>query len=190
MTDSPYGVTPGGAWPPPGPPAGPPPVWPPAAPKQSRAPVIFSLVVALIAIAVAIGAWFRPANHEAAPPADQTTKFSDQQITDAKKAICAAHDLVNRATLAAGTQKSDDPATQLVIAVNVRLAGSLSAQYFQTKLDQFPATQEDLAAAVRQLILTNQDIALLQIANAPHDEIASNYPTLDSTDSKVSEICK
>jgi hypothetical protein len=101
-----------------------------------------------IAIALAVGGWFRPAAQAAAPPVDAAPTYSDQQVADAKKAVCAAHDLVNRATLGAGTQKSDDPTTQLVIAVNVRLAGSLSAQYFQTKLDQYPATPADLSAAV------------------------------------------
>jgi hypothetical protein len=185
MTDSPYGVTPGGTWPPPGPPA----TWPTPASKQSRAPVIISLVVALIAIAVAIGAWFRP-TPETPAPADAAQQFSDQQVAEAKKAVCAAHDLVNRASMGSGIQKSDDPTMQWVIAVNVRLAGSLSAQYLQTKIDQFPATPADLKAAVQQLITSNQDIALLQIANAPKEEVQSFYPTLDSADSKVNETCK
>jgi hypothetical protein len=191
MTDSHYGVTPGGAWPPPGPPAGPLSSWSPPVPKQSRAPVIISLVVALIAIAVAIGAWFKPSDRDAAtPPSDPTPQYSDQQIADAKKAVCGAHDLVYRATTYSGTQKSDDPALQLIIAVNIRLTSSLSAQYFQTKLDQYPATPPDLAAAMRELVATNQEMALLQIANASKDELEPIYQSFDAADARVIQACK
>jgi hypothetical protein len=189
MTASPYGNTPGGQWPPTGSPQGPPPGWPTSAPKQGRAPTIISLVVALVAIALAIGAWFRPAP-QVPTPADNSPHYSDLQIAEAKKALCAAEDLVNRATTYAGNQKSDDPTQQLAIAVNVRLTGSLSAQYFQTKLTQYPATPKDLTTGLQELILANQDIALLQIANASKDEFDSSYQAYDAAQSKVTEACK
>jgi hypothetical protein len=147
--------------------------------------------VALIAIAVAIGSWFKPADQETAPPpSDSTAKYSDQEIADAKKAVCAAHDLVYRATTSSGTQKSDDPTLQLVIAVNIRLTSSLSAQYFQTRLDQYPATPRDLAVAMRELVITNQEMALLQIANASKDELEPIYRSFDAADGRVTEACK
>jgi hypothetical protein len=189
MTASPYGNTPGGQWPPLGSPQGPPPSWPAPAQQQSRLPVIISLIVAFVAVAVAIGAWFRPAS-EVTNPADRAPQYSDQQVAMAKKALCAAEDLVNRATTYAGNQKSDDPTQQLAIAVNVRLTGSLSAQYFQTKLAQYPATPEDLTTGLQELILANQDIALLQIANASKDEFDASYQAYDSAQAKVTEACK
>jgi hypothetical protein len=191
MTDSPYGVTPGGPWPAPGPPVGPPPPWPPTAPRQSRAPVIISLIVALFAIAVAIGAWFRPANNEPSPPAaDSTPKYSDQQIVAGKKAVCAAYDLVNRASTYSGGQKSDDSTLTFVIAVNVRLTGTLAASYLLAELDKNPATPSDLTDAARELAQAYQQTTLLQLANAPKDELDSAYDTINSTDAKVVEACK
>jgi hypothetical protein len=150
-----------------------------------------SLVIALIAIAVAVAAWFRPANSEPPPPApDSTPKYSDQQIADAKKAVCAAHDLVGRATEYSGSQKNDDPTLKYIIAVNNRLAGALSGDYFLAQLNHYPATPHDLSAATQDLALAYQGTTLMQLANASADELDTIYKTLDTADAKVVEACK
>jgi hypothetical protein len=123
--------------------------WPPPAPKPSRAPLILAFVGIFIAIALAIGGWFRPTAQAAAPPADAAPTYSDQQVADAKTAVCGPHDLVGRATQYSGTQQNDDPTLKYVIAVNNRLAGALSGEYFLAKLDQYPATPADLSAATK-----------------------------------------
>jgi hypothetical protein len=189
MTNPPYGNTPGGHWPPPGTPAGPPPAWPSVAPKQSRLPIIISLAVAVIAVAVAIGAWFKP-TPEPTSPTVSSPQYSDEQIADAKKALCAAHDLVTRATQAAGSQTSDDPTVKFLFAVNGRVGAISSANYFLATLDQYPATAQDLASAVQATALAYQETNLLHLANAPKEEIDVVYAKLDSADAKFVEACK
>lgn len=187
MTGSPYGVTPGGTWPPP---AGPPPFGPPPAPKQSRAPVIISLVVAFIAIAVAIGSWFRPTGDDSPPPSDATPQYSEQEVAEAKNAVCEAHDFVNRATQTAGRQTSEDPAIIAVIAVNIRLGSTLSASYLLATLDTYPATPPDLTKATRDLANAYQETTLAHLSDASESELDSVYERLNSTDVELAEACK
>ena len=47
-----------------------------------------SLGIALLAIGVAIGAWFRPLPKNEPPPAPT---YSSQQVADAKAKVCAAY---------------------------------------------------------------------------------------------------
>jgi hypothetical protein len=147
------------------------------------------LVIALIAVAVAIGSWFRPAPETSAPTVS-SPQHSDEQIADAKKALCAAHDLVTRATQAAGSQTSDDPTVKFLFAVNGRVGAINSADYFLATLDQYPATAQDLATAVRATALAYQETNLLHLANAPKEEIDAVYAKLDSADAKFVEACK
>lgn len=187
MTGSPYGVTPGGTWP--GPPAGPPPPWPPAALKQSRAPVIISLVVALIAVAVAIGAWFRP-GPEVAAPKEVTPQYSDQQVADAKKAMCSVYDKIYAAITYSGGQRSDDPTLQKIISVNTRLATHVNSDYIRQMLAQNPATSPDLVSAFRDMTSAYDEIVLAQLANAPKEQLQSTNKKLDAADTTVYQACK
>ena len=83
MSQAPYGPGPAA-------PSGwPPQVPPPSSSGPSRLPTIIAIVIALIAVAVAIAAWFRPAP-KAETPAAKT--YSEQEIADAKKAVCDAYE--------------------------------------------------------------------------------------------------
>ena len=78
-----------------------------------------ALAIAVFAAAVAITAWFRPAAESASPT------FTDQQTTQAKTIVCSAftavHQGVVRNTHLTGVNPND-PAGQLAIAANARLA--------------------------------------------------------------------
>jgi hypothetical protein len=191
MTDSPYGVTPGGAWPPPGPPAGPPPAWPPVTPKQSRAPVIISLVVALIAVAIAIGAWFKPSDHEAqAVSSDTKPQYSGQQVADAKKAMCDAYDSAYKASANAGGQTSDDPTLKFVIAVNTRLATQFAANYLAKTLDQNPPTPSSLTGQIREIVALYDQIVLGQLSGTSNADLRPTYDKLDATGAQIAQACQ
>lgn len=185
MTGSPHGVTPGGSWPPP---SGPPPTWPPTPPKQSRALVIASLLIAIVAIAVAIGAWFRPVGNETTS-STPSSQLSEQEVAKSDEAICAAHDFINRATQTAGRQTSDDPAVKAAIAINIRLGSTLSASYLLSQLDLNPATSAELAEAVKNLATAYQITTLTHFSDAPENEIDEAYKQLDSAERQVVEAC-
>jgi hypothetical protein len=191
MTDSPYGVTPGGAWPPPASPQGPPPAWPPAAPKQSPVPIAISLVVAITAIAVAVGAWFKP-SPEPRVPAVETPQFSNQQVADAKGAVCGAYQKSKKAITAAATQSSSDPTVSFVIAVNTRLATQFSSRYMTAILANNPAAPTDVSTGVDSIASAWDEMVLTQLGGATGDDpsLQPLFAKIDSADAEIEQACK
>lgn len=189
MNDPSYGVTPRGAWPPPaGPPAGPQPPWPPPTSKPSRLPVILALAIALIAVAVAVGSWFRPV--PANPPSDSTSRYSTQEVTDAKAAMCDAYTKAATSVAGAASRKSDDPTLQFSYVVNSRLAFHVANDYFRTQLEKNPATPSALATAFQNLISSYDDFLLAQLGDSPKDDIDSASEKTKAADEAVNEACK
>ena len=189
MSNPPYGSAPGGQWPQPGPPAGQPPAWSAAPPKQSRGPIIISLLVALIAVVVAIGAWFKPPAESSAPE-NSTPKYSDEQVAAAKKTMCSAYDKVYAALSGAGGQSSNDPNVQLTIAVNTRLAAHVNSEYIRQSLIQNPATPSDLAESFGKMASAYDDIVLAQLAGAQSADLEPFNTKLDAAASDVTKACK
>ncbi len=189
MTNPPYG--PGGQWLPPGSPGGPPPAWPAVATRQSRALVVVSLVVALIAVAVAIGSWFRPVP-ETSTTADAVPQFTDQQISDAKNAVCGAYDKTKRAITGAATQTSPDPTLTLLIAVNTRLATQFSSRYVMDTLKANPATPGNLSDGIRKISAAWDGMVLAQLSGAGRDdpELKPLFTEIDSSDVEIGQACK
>lgn len=186
MTGVPYAGPPGGTWPQPG---GNLPFQQPKAPRTSKAPLIVGIAVGLIGIAVGVVSWFRPA---AAPPPSasaQPAAYSDKEATNAKKALCEAHQRVSRATSAAGAEKSNDPLTQFAISNSIRMTAALGADYLFRALEDHPAAPEDLADAMRQLAESYQDMLLLQVSKAENSEIDPIYAKIDQLDPEIEQRC-
>jgi hypothetical protein len=123
-------------------------------------------------------------------PPDSAPKYTEQQIADSKKALCAAHDLANRVNQAAGTKTSDDPTLKYSIAINIRLAGTAMADYMLAVLDANPATPDDFADSVRQFAMASEETSLLQMADGTEAELDVVYKKLDAAEAKVAEACK
>jgi hypothetical protein len=124
--------------------------WQPVAPpRPQRWQMITLLVIALAAIGLAIGSWFRPLpdTRAAAPSAPI---YTDQQVASAKANVCGAFDKVQHAVdLAHSHVGSTDYTTQLAASAITNLALDAGSRYLLTKLAQEPATPTDLATAVR-----------------------------------------
>jgi hypothetical protein len=176
------------------PPTPPQPAWGQAAPTSrpgpARWPVFVAMAIALVALGVAIGSWFRPLpDNKPAPPPPAPT-FNAQQVADAKAKVCAAYDRIHHAVLAnTGRSGGTDPALLLGVAANARLALYDGGQYLTKTLAQQPATPADLSAAVRALIDAYQELAVNYMAEATDAEIQSSFQTLENTGSKVSGMC-
>jgi hypothetical protein len=140
--DSPPGAVPPG----PGQHWGPPPsaLTPPIGfGHPARWPGYAALTIALVALAVGVAAWFRPAKHDTQPPPNPT--YTQQQIADAKAKVCAAVGKLDRAVSVGNAQpKGPDP---LVASINTTLA-------------EEPATPADLAAAVRNEANTLAEVVI------------------------------
>jgi hypothetical protein len=143
----------------------------------------------VIAIALGVVALLKPAA-QAAAPVEVAPQYSEQQVAEAKKAVCGARDKAFGALKGAAKQKSDDPNLQMTLVVNTRLAEFISSSYLINTLDKNPATKLDLAKTIRDVATAYDDIVLAQLANASDSDLAPLNASLDSADAKVVEACK
>lgn len=180
MSRAPFGPTPAAPSP-----------WPaqqsPVPRGPSRTPVIAAIVIALVAVAVAVGAWFRPAP-KAEVPAAKT--YTATETADAKKAVCDAYSLAHRAIQATGRKNGGtDPTSIIAVAVNVRLALSESSSFLLRTLDEHPATSPELEGQVRTAANAFQNIAIDQLGEAPQAAIDPFLMEGDSADAMINKAC-
>jgi hypothetical protein len=110
-----------------------------------------SLVIALVAIGLAIGWWFRPLPSIKASSTSPAPGYTDQQAADAKAHVCAAFGQVDRALdVAQSLGGSGDPTAILAVATSAREALDFGSRYLPATLANEPATPSDLAMAVRK----------------------------------------
>ncbi|WP_133066882.1 hypothetical protein [Mycolicibacterium sphagni] len=146
-------------------------------------PTIIAIVIAVIAIGVAIGAWFRPIPNPEAPAAKT---YSDQQVADAQKAVCDAYSLVHNAIIVTNNKSGgSDPTAILAVAANARLSAHAGGQYLADILSQYPATQSDLAQGIRDLATNLEKLTLEYLGETPN---ADQDPLLRSADDATSQI--
>ena len=120
-------------------------------------------MVALVAVGLAIGSWFRPLPSEQAPSTPPVPTYTDQRTADAKAYVCAAFAKLDRAvSVGDALPRGSDP---LVAAINSRQMFDVFSRHLLTTLSEEPATPPDLATAdsqgarvpLRQVVIADQD---------------------------------
>ena len=158
-----------------------PPSW-----KSSRWPMYAALAIAVIAAAVAIAGWFRPAPKNASPT------FTDQQTTQAKTNVCSAYTTVHQGVVR-NTHLADpnqnDPAGQLAIAANARLALLGGGGYLRDRVATQPATPADLAQAVNSMANTIEQLGVGYLAGATNIVLDPLRSDLDSQVKQINGLC-
>jgi hypothetical protein len=161
----------------------------PDTPRRGGIVAVLALLVALVALGLAGWAAFRPTPAPAAPPA-----YTASQQADAKKAVCAASDLVRRGislnTNLPVPAGDGDVTGSLAVAANARLSLSTGGRYLLDRLD--PATPKELADSIRQFANTLMDIGAAAIAGAQNTEPeqASRLRDADAANSEIAAACK
>lgn len=145
-----------------------------------------AVVLALIATAVAIGAWFRPAPKPEAPAAKT---YSEQEVADAKKAACKAFNKAHDMLVSNSKRGGTDPTEILIAGVNTRLAVLAAGDYLDMALDQNPAISNDFAEKLRLLSNTYKTIAVDQLGETSQEELDAIYQEAESSAKKISEAC-
>ena len=143
-----------------------------------------SLALAVIALAVAIAAFFRPV-HESAPT------FSSQQTADGKTHLCSAYVTVRQGVVAnthLANPVPNDPAGQLAVAANARLALIGGGTFLRDRLAAEPAAPADLTKAVGSMASTIEELGVGYLAglNSALDPLRHN---LDSEISQINNLC-
>lgn len=141
----------------------------------------------LLAVSAGVAGCSRPAaSSEAAKPA-----YSDQQVADAKKAVCEAYAKGWHSIQVAGSKKKpDDPSDTLpVVAVNGRVSEVAVANYLFNTLRANPAAPQELGDLVSQLGAVYQDIVITQLGDGSREEVHSIAVKADELIPKINAIC-
>lgn len=170
----------------------------PLPPAGSTAPTrwpprlaVGALLIALVALGVAIGSWFRPASDNKSTPAPPVVTYSQQQIADAKSSVCAAYQQVRKAGDMAGARSGvSDPTAMLAVATSSRQVFDVASRYLSTKLAELAATPPDLAAAVRNLASIYQQLVIDYLAEAPDSELDPLVRAGNEAHSTIEGLCK
>src|SRR6185437_15040833 len=154
--------------------------------RSSRWPMFAALAIAVFAAAVGIASWFRPAPQNASPA------FTDQQTTQAKSNICSAYTAVHRGVVR-NTHLTDanpnDPAGQLAIAANARLALLGGGGYLRDRLAAQPATPAELAQAVNSMANTIEQLGVGYLEAATNIVLDPLRHDLDSQVRQIDNLC-
>jgi len=137
--------------------------------RPARWPTFAALAIALVALAVGVGAWFRPVPNTNQPPPKPT--YTAQQTADAKAKVCDAVGKFNRAvSVGNGLPRGSDP---VVAAINSRQIFDVFSRHLLATLAAEPATPSDLAAAVREEASTLEEVVI-----AYQDGLSNSDPEL------------
>lgn len=143
--------------------------------------------LALVGLGAGIAGCARQATSgDAAKPA-----YSEQQVADAKKAVCGAFDQGMRSIRAAGARKPESPTDPFpVTAVNIRLAAiAVGNSFFHSIIDN-PAAPIELIKILDELGRTYQDIALIQLADGQKADFDPLITKADSLVPQVEKLCQ
>lgn len=166
---------------------------PPPSPVQPAGPArtgsrllgIVGVILGLAGLVAGVAAWFRAGPpREAAVPA-----YSEQQVIDAKTAVCEAYEKGLRSLHVAGGKKAD-PADWLPVAVNTRLAETAMGSYLVNVLDLNPATPRELRGLMQQLAVNYQEMAVIQLSDAPTSDFEANGRVADEIIPKIDPMCQ
>ena len=152
-----------------------------------------TLLIALAALGLAIGAWFRPLPGNKPPSAEAKPTFTNQQVADAKTSVCAAFKKTDRALdLSSARDGGNDPTATLAVATSVRQVLDFSSRYLHAKLAEEPATPPDLADAVRKLANSYQEVTMGYLAGLTNSD-SDLQPSLHAGDEatfRIRGLCK
>jgi hypothetical protein len=154
--------------------------------SSSRWPTFAALAIAVIAAAVAITAWFRPAPESASPT------FTDQQTAQAKMNVCSAYTAVHQGVVRNTHLKDpnpNDPAGQLAIAANARLALLGGGAYLRDRVAAQSATPADLAQAVNSMANTIEQLGVAYLAASTNLVLDPLRHDLEAQLAQINELC-
>jgi hypothetical protein len=150
----------------------------------SRWPTFAALAIAVIAAAIAIGAWLRPV--------DTASRFNAQQTAAAKANLCSAYTVVHQAVVI-NTHKVnprlDDPIGSLAVAANARMALLGGGAYLQDRLAAEPAAPADLAKTLKYLVDTIEQLGVNYLAEVPNSVQDPLRENLDKEIKAINQLC-
>jgi hypothetical protein len=150
--------------------------------KSPRGQALAALVIAVIAAALAVAAWFRPTHEGAAGTYPQSG--------DAKTNLCSASTVVRQGVVTnthLANPGGNDRTGQLAVAANARLALLGGGAYLRERLAANPGAPPDLAQAVNAMANTIEQLGVNYLANVPNE---AQVPLRHDVDSEIAQLNK
>jgi hypothetical protein len=168
-----------------------PPTWAQPAHARSQRWQMFALaVIALAALALAIGSWFQPLPITKAPN-PLAPSYTNQQVAEAKANVCAAFQTVHQSIVVTNHREhGTDPTSALAAATSARQAFAAGGGYLLTALGNKPATPPDLAGAVRRLGTVFQQLAVSYLAELNNSALDPLLHDGDEATLTIQQLCK
>jgi hypothetical protein len=117
--------------------------------------------------------------------------YSEQQVSDAKAAVCEEFEQGMRSIRAAGTRKPDNPEDPFpVTAVNIRLAEVAVANSLLNSAKSNLAAPSELSTLVNKLGNIYQNIALIQLADGQKPDFQPLAVQADEIVPEIERICR
>jgi hypothetical protein len=149
--------------------------------EASRWPTYAALAAALIAVVLAALAYFFPSHKGASVP---------QQGGDAKANVCAAYGSAHKAVVVnTHMQSPNEPAAQLAVATNARLALIGSGAYLRERLAANTAAPADLTNAANTFANTIEQLGVNYLTQAGADVQDPLRKDLDSQIAQLDKMC-
>jgi hypothetical protein len=145
---------------------------------------IAALAIAVLAAALAIAAWFRPASGPS---------YNDEQRAAAKTSLCASYKVAHQGVVAnthMANPVPNNPAGQLGVIANARLALVGGGAYLRDQLAAQPAAPADLAKAIDSLANTIEQLGVNYIAGAGDGVQNPLRKDLITEIGQVNDLCK
>ena len=163
--------------------------WQSPAPVQGRSPArwlpILGAGLGLLGLIAGVGAWMRPAPSGGAVPV-----YSDQQVADAKKAVCEAYAKGMRSIRIVAKRQPANDADRLGVAVNSRVGLVAVSTYFNDKLEANLGAPSEIREQLAKLAHQYQEVALAQLADGTPSDYKSNLEAIDATVAELDKLCQ
>lgn len=147
----------------------------------------------LVVVGAAIGAGVRPLFDAKSSPRPAPPTYTNQQVTQAKTAICTAYQRARQALDIAGARDAgDDPTAQLAVATGTRQALDVGGRYLITILAGEPATAPEVASAVHDLANAYRELTIDYLDGLPNSDpnVDSLRRTTSEAATTIQRLCK
>jgi len=150
--------------------------------KSPRLQTAVALVLALIAVGVAVAAWFRPTHETVSYP----------QSGNAKTNLCNAYTVVRQGVVFnthLANPGGNDPTGQFAVAANARLALLGGGEYLRVRLAAQTNPPADLAKAINNMAVTVEQLGINYLANADDSLQVPLRHDLDGQIQQLNKMC-
>lgn len=160
-------------------------------PTLRRSPRVHALLVTgLVAAVLTLGVLGCSNRTDEKPTATAVApQYREQEVADARKAVCEAFKTSFLAIKVSAGKQSDDPNQQFMIATNARLAFQAASAHLYQVISENPATPPDLARNVRDLASAFEDLVLARLAEKPQPEVDPIEKHMDAVDGAIRKVC-